>query len=524
MDTTTSKADHEHHDGSCMDVADFRRLNYFYGQMLSAQDFQIEQSFFREKMKLHNRCLHGYGTVCGLLVEPVPMPKECPTEDDEKETALRAQLKELLEKKKEQAISQTATPPAPAVAGQTPAQAQASVAPAPQAAANSSEATPAATDAKNAEVAALDAKIAAAQKELDDFYKKHCKKAPRTLVRITPGLAIDCKGNELVLRHPVTVNLLERLSNDDYSRVKRSVSDLYVSLCYCEEPVDPVRPVLPDACGATSDCAFSKTRDSLRIEVTATPPHHDHRCDTCCECCADECLLIAKIECFIAGEPLPESHIHNGVRRPLSTYDATTITGISWKHGHTYTQEEARRILGTDHDEDDSQIGLEIRFSRPVRASTIHRGVLDVWVIEGGRGRAGDIYHKSGVFVHKPKDGYVDRIFYRDTTRETLEPGDRVLIIFRADFVLDHCCRPVDGEHVGGKVPLLPEYEHYHHEHYGEEGQDEEQHHDGHRRSEECCTPPGRPGPWTSGNRIPGGTFESWFYIREDEKEYRKVR
>ena len=58
----------------------FDRLNYFYGQMLGACDFQTEQSYFRDKMKLHNRCLHGYGTVCGLLVE-VPRPKpECPPE------------------------------------------------------------------------------------------------------------------------------------------------------------------------------------------------------------------------------------------------------------------------------------------------------------------------------------------------------------------------------------------------------------------------------------------------------------
>ena len=53
----------------------FERLNYFYGQMLGVDDFCTEQSYFREKMKLHNRCLHGYGTVCGLRVlvpEPTP--------------------------------------------------------------------------------------------------------------------------------------------------------------------------------------------------------------------------------------------------------------------------------------------------------------------------------------------------------------------------------------------------------------------------------------------------------------------
>ena len=47
----------------CAPVPDLRRLNYFFGQMLGVDDFRGEQSYFRDKHKLHNRCLHGYGTV-----------------------------------------------------------------------------------------------------------------------------------------------------------------------------------------------------------------------------------------------------------------------------------------------------------------------------------------------------------------------------------------------------------------------------------------------------------------------------
>src|SRR5271157_5256351 len=56
----------------------FDRLNYFYGQMLGVNDFSAEQSYFRDKIKLHNRCLHGYGTVCGLkvCVYVPPPPKD----------------------------------------------------------------------------------------------------------------------------------------------------------------------------------------------------------------------------------------------------------------------------------------------------------------------------------------------------------------------------------------------------------------------------------------------------------------
>ena len=46
----------------------FERLRYFTGQMLTAENFELEQQYFREKSKLHNRSLHGFGIVSGLKV------------------------------------------------------------------------------------------------------------------------------------------------------------------------------------------------------------------------------------------------------------------------------------------------------------------------------------------------------------------------------------------------------------------------------------------------------------------------
>src|SRR5579859_4781773 len=82
---------------SCIGVGEFKRLQYFYGQMLSPQDFQTEQNYFREKLKLHNRCLEGYGVVCGLLVSAVPFPKDCG--EDQKTQQLEAMLGELEKQK-----------------------------------------------------------------------------------------------------------------------------------------------------------------------------------------------------------------------------------------------------------------------------------------------------------------------------------------------------------------------------------------------------------------------------------------
>ena len=46
----------------------FRRNNFFSGRMLTAADLELEQTYFREKQKLHNRELHGFGIVSGLEV------------------------------------------------------------------------------------------------------------------------------------------------------------------------------------------------------------------------------------------------------------------------------------------------------------------------------------------------------------------------------------------------------------------------------------------------------------------------
>jgi hypothetical protein len=44
------------------------RLNYFNGRILSADDFNLEQTYFINKQRLHNRFLHGWGVVSGLDV------------------------------------------------------------------------------------------------------------------------------------------------------------------------------------------------------------------------------------------------------------------------------------------------------------------------------------------------------------------------------------------------------------------------------------------------------------------------
>lgn len=48
------------------------RVNYFPRQLLTADDMFADQDYFRLKLRRHNRFLHGWGTVCGLVVTADP--------------------------------------------------------------------------------------------------------------------------------------------------------------------------------------------------------------------------------------------------------------------------------------------------------------------------------------------------------------------------------------------------------------------------------------------------------------------
>lgn len=53
---------------SAADSASLLRVNYFAGQLLGADDFRDEQSYFRQRLRRLNQRLHGQGVVSGLAV------------------------------------------------------------------------------------------------------------------------------------------------------------------------------------------------------------------------------------------------------------------------------------------------------------------------------------------------------------------------------------------------------------------------------------------------------------------------
>ncbi|WP_369035237.1 hypothetical protein [Streptomyces adonidis] len=416
------------------DAPPLRRLRYFHGQMLGARDFQREQEYYREKLKLRMRALLGYGVVCGLFVEPVGHHHD---EDRQAESAEQTEQAEELGHPEQDGTETERT--------------------------------------------------------------RH-----RAKVRITPGLAVDCDGNEVVVRGGCVIDLWKALPPDE-----RDTDTVWVGVQYAERPVEATRAVYNDACADTSDCEYGWTEECFTVRVTGCEPPADERCDTCCSPCEHKVLWLARIDCADWHEPVREHQIHMNVRRPFGRHVPTVITGVNWIHGHTYTIDEAKALLGTQNEDG----GLVVRFSDDVRTDSLRPGVVDLQVIEGGRGNSAGISYMRGEFTEPDVESceFTQEFRYRQTTRETLQDGDRLTITVRAAFILDRCCRPVDGTHVGGRVPLIDADSHTADTADTTDTTDSE----GAARHGGCDIPPSGIGPWTSGTGVGGDVFESWFFVKE---------
>jgi hypothetical protein len=72
----TAHTAHHHRDAGCesCDITAFLRNNFFTGKLLLERDFVDEQQYLIDKLRHHNRRLHGWGVVCGLKVKQHPTP------------------------------------------------------------------------------------------------------------------------------------------------------------------------------------------------------------------------------------------------------------------------------------------------------------------------------------------------------------------------------------------------------------------------------------------------------------------
>jgi hypothetical protein len=374
----------------CADVGDFTRLRYFYGQPIGALDLRQEQSYHRDRIRLHNRLLHGWGIVCGLEIEVRPAVECDPDVED-----------------------------------------------------------PAAT----------------------------------TLV-VFPGAAIDAAGNDIVVRRPRPVELSRLLPDPVLEQLAKTPATVYLSLCFHEQPIDPMRPLVTGGCEPAADVEYARVRDTYRICAGTSRPDPGPDCEPCCGSGEAGCLELAAIVAFDPGKPVVPEQLRFRGRRALARHRLARISGVSWVHGATYSREDANAMLAE---------GFDVRLSRPVQVASLRPGVVELRGIDGGAGRSAGTYLIAGEFVDLPSTDLTTTFCYRSTTDETLQYGDQLMITVRGDFVVDECCRALDGDHVTGGVPLIPGTE---------------------RQPVPGSAEPICPSRW-SGNGIEGGDFVSWIFVQE---------
>lgn len=375
--------------GGCGDLPETARLRYFHGQPLGALDLRREQSYHRDRARLHNRLLHGWGIVCGLEVQVT------------------------------------------------------------------------------------------ARRDTED-----CDDPTVAEVIVLPGAALDCLGNEIVLRYPRPVDVDSLLGEQERKLLTEKPATVYLTLCFHETPIDPMRPLLTGGCDPAPACEHARILDSYRICAVLERPDAGPACEPCCGACGDVCLELAAIQDFTPRRPLRQDQVELSGRRSLALRELTEIVGINWVHGATYGRDDANALL------DD---GLRVWFSRGVQVASLIPGVFEMTGVEAGAGRSASTYHIEGEFVDRPATDLTTSVTYHRTTGETLQYGDRLIVTIRGDFIVDECCRAVDADHLGGGVPMVGEPA------YTPVGE-----------SREPVCP-----PRSSGDGVEGGEFVSWIYVEE---------
>jgi hypothetical protein len=267
-----------------------------------------------------------------------------------------------------------------------------------------------------------------------------------------------------------------------------------VCIRYREDEIDCV-PVLDDSCACTNPGLHaSRVREVGELSVVPLdetypkgcwprrPPEDECRgcddpedeaadCDPDCSCggCVPIGVVVVRrcepIE--IRDDPPP------GPQRAGASL--THISGYSWTHGGE---------LRIDDLFDDGE--LRVSFDRKLAAANSAEsgtGVnLSTFVVQYAQSQEDLEYLEPEEGYPRLDDTGCVAIFRlpeerlkrdgRRYGRDALTPGTRMLVTLRCDFLLDCRGRPVDGNHLAGRVP--------------------------------------------TGDGVPGGTFESWFTLVDD--------
>ena len=278
-------------------------------------------------------------------------------------------------------------------------------------------------------------------------------------VRIEPGVAVDRLGREIVLAEPAAVEVVPAKAADE--------GPFVLFIAYGEEAVEPVPALYAEGIPDPDHREPNRLREVPRFQVVraaeAGPDEWPSAEGTSAPDGRVPAAALGRVALALAGRPAtgkasPELDINSTWRRLLPPA-LTTVQSVSWPHGGTLALDPLR----------DAMKGvLKVSFSRPLRPSSGGTGI-GPWTfrVASSAGPAAPAEPVPGTVV--AVDDRAEADFQIAPEALAGLAGRTVLVTLKCDFLLDGMGLPVDGGHLGGRLP--------------------------------------------GGRGTPGGSFESWFHV-----------
>jgi hypothetical protein len=406
----------------CCSVAT-RRIRYYTGRYLTAHDFRQEQGYFRGRHQLHNRLLHGWGTVCGLGVEPHPDPNCANHVIVQPGIAIDCCGREIiLEKLQIVEVWDPDHPPQPL--------------------------PPSGADHEHDE-------RQAAQAEQAQRPPRACE--PPEQDQFEPAYLIYICYSEHESEFAPALYDDGTCSGHECGQKRLEANRICEGACIRVIPWTKENQKRYPGCWPAKDAELPPCRDDCRADPDAPLAGCVEPCCTC-ELCVP--LALVKPRRGNHGIAIIQESLDFTGRRDMTTPPGylTHIHHVNWPHGGSLS-------LGTLREEMDGE--LRVTFDRKLQQnpSDPEQGMDAVginaatFVVQVHSHRDVQypmaLLHTDGEPPHLENDGCtavfkIDRALLEGYQNLT---GSLLHIILRCDFVLDCHGRPVDGEHLKGALP-----------------------------------------------------------------------
>jgi hypothetical protein len=352
------------------------------------------------------------------------------------------------------------------------------------------------------------------------------KEGSPDMVIVTPGMAIDSCGREILVCHEQEVHLIPKESPCQQvppGNLEEDDKKLAICLEYYECMTEAVH-LPPVACDQKEKCEFNRIRDSFKIRVipisNKAPVHppfclekeekkislYQYLCDRLREHCPEPpdcpCVILATVKVDQNGK-VAEEDIDVCSRRKLVYNNPLLYELIHCFHG------DLPHVIGMNWEDNDAKLawdtfaneegfiyneGLQIFFDLKMNPDTINDHTFLFWVKRGDPDTGNYHYEQippeqvSYTYNNETKESVAKFVVSEKWHAETYLGYSRILdkrigefmVVLKGDFILSaeedgRPIRALDGNFIGGKLP--------------------------------------------SGNGTQGGDFISWFSVEESGQE-----